>query len=105
MSDFVSVATTDEIKIGERMVVELGRDWVAIFNVDGQYYAIKDVCTHDDGPLAEGELTGCIIKCPRHGATFDIRTGKALTSPAYIDVPVFEVQINDQDIQIRKKQK
>ena len=105
MSDFITVATIDEIKIGERMVVEFGRDWVAIFNVDGQYYAIKDVCTHDDGPLAEGELTGCIIKCPRHGATFDIRTGKALTPPAYIDVPIFEVNINEKDIQIRKKQK
>ncbi|MCA9915429.1 MAG: Rieske 2Fe-2S domain-containing protein, partial [Anaerolineae bacterium] len=55
MAEFTTVATIDEIPPGERMVVELGRHWVAIFNVDGTYYAIEDVCTHDDGPLAEGE--------------------------------------------------
>jgi 3-phenylpropionate/trans-cinnamate dioxygenase ferredoxin subunit len=105
MNEFITVATVDEIQVGERMVVELGRDWVAIFNVDGHYYAIKDVCTHDGGPLAEGELNGCIIACPRHGATFDIRTGKVLSAPAYVDVPVYDIRVNDQDIQIRKKQK
>jgi 3-phenylpropionate/trans-cinnamate dioxygenase ferredoxin subunit len=100
MAEFVTVATTDEIKPGERMVVELGRHWVAIFNVDGQYYAIEDLCTHDDGPLAEGELTGCIIECPRHGATFDIRNGKVLSAPALVDVPSYQVRVEGNEIQL-----
>jgi 3-phenylpropionate/trans-cinnamate dioxygenase ferredoxin subunit len=103
LAEFVSVATVDELQPGERMVVELGRHWVAIFNVDGIYYAIDDVCTHDDGPLAEGELNGCIITCPRHGATFDIRNGKVLTPPALVDVQSYDVQIQGQDIQIKPR--
>jgi 3-phenylpropionate/trans-cinnamate dioxygenase ferredoxin subunit len=102
-AEFVDVATIDELKPGERMVVELGRHWVAIFNVDGNYYAIDDVCTHDDGPLAEGELQGCIIACPRHGATFDIRTGKVLTPPALTDVQSYDVQIQGENIQIKPR--
>lgn len=105
MTDFTTVATTDEIAPGERMVVELGRRWVAIFNVDGQYYAIEDRCTHDDGPLAEGELKNCIITCPRHGATFDIRNGKVLSAPAYVDVPAYDVRVNDNNIQIKPRTK
>ena len=102
-AEFVDVATVDELKPGERMVVELRRHWVAIFNVDGTYYAIDDVCTHDDGPLAEGELQGCIIACPRHGATFDIRTGKVLTPPALTDVQSYDVQIQGESIQIKPR--
>ncbi len=103
MAEFITVATIDEIPPGERMVVELGRHWVAIFNVDGTYYAIEDVCTHDDGPLAEGELTGCIIECPRHGATFDITNGKVLTAPAIVDVPTYAVRIQGNSIQIASR--
>ena len=100
MADFETVATIDEIKPGERLVVEFGRTWVAIFNVDGTYYAIEDLCTHDDGPLAEGRLTGCIIECPRHGATFDIRTGKVLSAPALLNVPSYAVQVVGNEVQI-----
>lgn len=101
--DYTTVANSDEIKPGERMVVEFGRCWVAIFNVDGVYYAIEDVCTHDDGPLAEGELNDCIITCPRHGATFDIRTGKVLSPPAMLDVKSFEVRLEGSAVQIRAR--
>jgi 3-phenylpropionate/trans-cinnamate dioxygenase ferredoxin subunit len=97
---FTPVATTAEIQPGERLVVELGRHWVAVFNVDGQYYAIEDVCTHDDGPLAEGELYGCEIECPRHGARFDIRTGKVTAPPALVDVAAYEVRVVGDEIQI-----
>ena len=99
-ADFVTVATTDEVKPGERIIIEFGRTWVAIFNVDGSYYAIEDVCTHDDGPVAEGELRGCVIECPRHGATFDIRTGKVLSAPALVDVPTYAVQVKGNEVQI-----
>ncbi|MBL8115895.1 MAG: non-heme iron oxygenase ferredoxin subunit [Anaerolineae bacterium] len=98
--EYISVATLDELPVGERMVVEVGREWVALFNVDGKVYAIADVCTHDDGPLAEGELTGCVIECPRHGATFDISNGKVLSAPAFSDVPSYAVRIEGNDIQI-----
>ena len=69
----------------------------------GTYYAIEDVCTHDDGPLAEGDLNGCIISCPRHGATFDIQTGKVLTPPALVDVQSYDVQIQGENIQVRAR--
>ncbi|PJF39880.1 MAG: non-heme iron oxygenase ferredoxin subunit [Chloroflexi bacterium] len=100
MAEFVTVATTDEIPPGERLVVGVGRKWIAIFNVDGTYYAIADVCTHDDGPLAEGELHDCVITCPRHGAEFDIKTGKVLKAPAMVDVPTYPVRVEGEDIQI-----
>jgi 3-phenylpropionate/trans-cinnamate dioxygenase ferredoxin subunit len=99
-NEFITVASTDEILPGDRLVVEYGRRWVAIFNVDGSYYAVEDICTHDDGPLAEGKLDGCVLECPRHGATFDIRTGKVLSAPALVDVPTYALRIVDNQIQI-----
>lgn len=101
--NFETVATTDEIQPGERMVVEVGRRWVAVFNVDGQYYAIEDRCTHDDGPLAEGELYGCEIECPRHGARFDIRTGQVTAPPALVDVLAYAVRVIGDEIQIARR--
>jgi 3-phenylpropionate/trans-cinnamate dioxygenase ferredoxin component len=102
MADFVTIATTDELKPGERIIVELGRHWIAVFNVDGSYYAIEDVCTHDDGPLAEGELEGYVIACPRHGATFDIRTGQVLSPPALVDVSSYQVRVVGNEIQVER---
>lgn len=100
MVNFVTVAKTDEIQPGERLIFELGKRWVAVFNVDGQYYAIEDVCSHDDGPLAEGKLIGCQIECPRHGARFDLRNGEVLTPPALVDVPVYAVRVVGDEIQV-----
>ena len=100
MPEFVTVATTDEVKAGERIVVEVNDHYIAIFNVDNRYYAIEDVCTHDNGPLAEGYLEGTTIECPRHGARFDITTGKVLSMPAVKDVPRYQLQINGDEIQI-----
>ncbi len=100
MPEFVTVATTDEVKAGERIVVEVNDHYIAIFNVDNRYYAIEDVCTHDNGPLAEGTLEGTTIECPRHGARFDITTGKVLSMPAVKDVPRYQLQISGDEIQI-----
>jgi 3-phenylpropionate/trans-cinnamate dioxygenase ferredoxin component len=97
---FQTVASSGEIQPGERLIVEYGRKWVVIFNVEGRFYAIEDICTHDDGPLAEGILIGCSIECPRHGATFDIESGKVLSAPALVDVPTYEVRIMGSDLQI-----
>ena len=106
MSDFVTVATTDELQPGDApIVVEIGSRWVAVFNVDGAYYAIEDVCTHDDGPLAEGKIDGCTIACPRHGAKFDITTGKVLSAPAFSDVPSYDVRVQGDEIQVGGRKK
>ncbi|MBK8615779.1 MAG: non-heme iron oxygenase ferredoxin subunit [Anaerolineales bacterium] len=93
--DFVEIAPASELPNGERLFVELGDKPVVIFNIAGQYFAIGDICTHDDGPLGDGVLEGDNIVCPRHGAEFDIKTGKAMAMPAVIDIPAYPVQIRD----------
>lgn len=100
MAEYITVAQTSELPSGERIVVEVKGHYVAIFNVGGTYYAIEDLCTHDDGPLAEGELDGTDIECPRHGARFDIRTGAVLSMPAITPVPRYEVRVQGDEVQI-----
>jgi 3-phenylpropionate/trans-cinnamate dioxygenase ferredoxin subunit len=100
MAEFVTVATVGEVPPGERIVVELDDSFVAVFNIVGEFYAIADLCTHDDGPLAGGERRGYVIECPRHGATFDVRTGKVLSLPATQDVPRYEVRVVGDEVQI-----
>ena len=74
---------------------------VAVFNIDGSYFAIEDVCTHDGGVLTGGPIEGDQIVCPRHGARFCIRTGEALTAPAFEATARFPVRLNGSDIQVR----
>jgi 3-phenylpropionate/trans-cinnamate dioxygenase ferredoxin subunit len=100
MAEFVTVATVGEVPPGERIVVELDDSFVAVFNIVGEFYAIADLCTHDDGPLAGGELHGYVIECPRHGATFDVRTGEVLSWPATQPVPRYEVRVVGDEVQI-----
>ncbi len=71
---------------------------VLVCNVDGKYYAIEDVCTHDGAPLDQGRLEGKCIVCPRHGATFDVETGEALTLPAVIPVMTFDLRVEGDDV-------
>ena len=71
---------------------------VLLCNVDGEMFAVEDVCTHDGGPLDQGELDGCRIMCPRHGALFDVRTGAALTLPAIVPLPTYAVRIEGEDV-------
>jgi 3-phenylpropionate/trans-cinnamate dioxygenase ferredoxin subunit len=96
--EYVAVASVDEIQDGERLIVDIGYETVALFKVVGKYYAIADVCSHDDGPVAEGEVEGEEIECPRHGAHFDLRTGKALSLPAVADIPAYPVRIEGDEI-------
>ena len=101
MSEFITVATTDELNVGDPpIVVEIGNKWVALYNIKGEYLAIEDVCTHDGNPLADGKVEDGVVICSRHGAKFDIKTGKALSAPAYIDVPTYQVRVIGNDIQI-----
>lgn len=93
MPDFVKVATRSALPPGGKLLAEVDGRAIALFNVDGAFYAIDDVCTHDGGPLAEGEFAGCEIQCPRHGARFDVRTGKPLCFPAVEPVATHTVEV------------
>lgn len=98
--DFVEVAAAEELSSGERLFVEIDASPIVLFNIGGQLFAIGDVCTHDDGPLGDGELVGFEIICPRHGASFDVRSGKVISLPAIVDIPAYPVRIIDGQIQI-----
>jgi 3-phenylpropionate/trans-cinnamate dioxygenase ferredoxin subunit len=95
MAEFVKVADVAGLPEGGKLLAEVDGRSIAVFHVEGTFYAIDDVCTHDGGPLAEGELQGCEIRCPRHGARFDVRTGKALCFPAFEPVTTHAVEIRD----------
>ena len=98
MAKFVKVARVEDIAPVEKRIFEVDGTLVVVINLDGQFYAIEDVCTHDGGPLGEGRLEGAQIICPRHGARFDVRTGDALTLPAFEPVPTFEVKVEGGDV-------
>jgi len=100
MTNYIKVARADEIAPGEKKIVEVDGILVVLVNLDGEFYAIEDVCTHDGGPLGEGELDGHQLICPRHGARFDARTGDALTMPAFEPAPTYEVKVEGGDILI-----
>lgn len=98
--EFVEIAPASELPNGERLFVEIEGKSIVIFNIADQFFAIADVCTHDDGPLGDGDLEGYNIVCPRHGAEFDVRTGKVMQMPAVVDVPAYPVKVEDGMIQI-----
>ncbi|MBI1927078.1 non-heme iron oxygenase ferredoxin subunit [Candidatus Poribacteria bacterium] len=87
-----------ELPPGEKKLVEVDGMPVVLFNVNGTFYAIEDVCTHDGGPLAEGELEGEEIECPRHGARFNVRTGEVLCMPAVEPVECYKVKVENGEI-------
>ncbi len=95
MSHFVKITKLENIPPGARYHHEFAEETVVILNTGGQLYCIADLCTHDDGPLEDGLLEGCEIECPRHGARFDIRTGKATQFPAVAPVPTYAVKVVD----------
>ena len=96
--EFLEIAPASELPPGERLFVEIEGKPIVIFNIAGQYFSIGDVCSHDDGPVGEGDLEGYNITCPRHGAEFDVRTGKVTQMPAVIDIPAYPVQVRDGNI-------
>ncbi len=101
MSDWVTVCRVVELPPGTHRVVEVDGAQVAVFNLDGELYAIEDVCTHDGGILTGGPIEGDQIVCPRHGARFCIKTGEALTPPAFEPTATFPVRVEDGVIQVR----
>jgi 3-phenylpropionate/trans-cinnamate dioxygenase ferredoxin subunit len=99
--EYIAVAAVSELPNGERLFIEIDNEAIVVFNIAGSYFAIGDVCSHDDGPLGDGELENEYeASCPRHGAHFDVRTGKALTLPAVADIPAYPVRVKNGEIEV-----
>jgi len=98
----IPLCPADKLGPGERMFLEEGEWLITVINCDGELFAIEDRCSHDDGPLGEGEIDQkeCTVECPRHGSLFDLRTGRPKTLPAYEPVRVFPVEIIDDTITV-----
>lgn len=98
--EFIHVISLDQLNNGERVFIEVNDHPIVLFNVANEIFAIGDLCTHDDGPLGDGDIEDHVIICPRHGARFDIRSGKALSLPAIVDTPFYPTRIVDGQIEI-----
>lgn len=97
-----TVCKTDELPDGEMRLIDVDGIEIGVFNCGGDLLAIEDRCSHDDGPLAEGEFdqATCTVECPRHGSLFDLRTGRPKTLPAFAPVETFQVRIEDGEIKL-----
>ena len=95
---FVRVGRAGDVPDGRPEVFDVEDRRIAIYRLDDGYYAIDDMCTHDGGPLAEGEVEGDQVICPRHGARFSIKTGAALTFPAVTPVERYPVRVEGDDL-------
>ena len=91
------VGLVEELPPGSVKIVHVGEISVGVYNLDGQFYAIEDRCSHDDGPLCEGdwEPDACVVVCPRHGSRFDLESGIPMTLPAFAAVPIYPVSVRD----------
>lgn len=101
--EFHAVAKTGDLEQGDAMQVTVGRKEIALYNVDGEFYATDDICTHAYASLADGYVEGDQIECPLHGACFDIKTGKALTPPANRDLATYPVKIDGDTVHVGVK--
>ena len=102
MGTLAKVAEKKDLPAGKAIAVDVHGKQIAIFNVNGQYYAIDDTCTHAGGTLSEGEVEGTVVTCPWHGATFNITNGAVLSDPAPEGVKSYKVHIEGEDIKIEE---
>ena len=100
MTDFIKVAELDELEEGALLAAEVDGESICLARVNGDVCAFTDNCTHISGPLNEGDLEGCVLTCPWHGAQFDVRTGKVLRGPARQDIMTYPVKVEDESILI-----
>lgn len=100
MSEFQTVARTSEVEPGNMRMVKIGRKRIALINVEGEFFAIDDTCTHEEASLSEGDLYGDIVECPLHGACFNVRTGEVEAFPAVVPVETYQVRVVDDEVQV-----
>ncbi|HUG83871.1 MAG TPA: non-heme iron oxygenase ferredoxin subunit [Euzebya sp.] len=98
MSEFTRVASVAEVPPGHLHRAEVAGQAIVLANVDGTLYAVGAECTHDDGPLDEGELEDGCVRCPWHFSLFDLATGEVIESPAPDPIPTYAVQVDGDDI-------
>jgi len=98
---FVAVGKTSDLAPGEMKFVAVDRERVVLANVNGAFYALRDVCGHRNAPLSRGKLIGCLIECPLHFAQFDILTGKLIDGPISADIPVYEVRVDGDTVYVK----
>jgi len=99
---FTPVAQVGDLAPGEMKFVAVDRERVVLANVEGSFYALRDVCGHRNAPLSRGRLEGCIVECPLHFAQFDMRTGKYVDGPYSADVPAYEVRIDGDTVYLKR---
>ena len=95
-----AITKTGAVPAGQVRVFDVGGHSIAVANVDGTFYAIDNVCTHDRGPLGEGTLVGDQVECPRHGARFDVKTGQVRALPAVRPVRTYPIQVNGDEVRV-----
>jgi 3-phenylpropionate/trans-cinnamate dioxygenase ferredoxin component len=100
MAELVKIADTASLAPGKVQYVEVDGRRLALCNVDGAFYLVDDVCTHDGGSLDQGELIGNEIECPRHGARFDVRTGRVRRLPAIIPLKTYAVTVENGSVMV-----
>jgi nitrite reductase/ring-hydroxylating ferredoxin subunit len=100
MTEYTTAATTDEITPDEGILVEVNGHPIALFEVDDEYYAISNTCTHRGGSLCDGMVTGTMVTCPLHGAAFDITTGDAMGPPASEPVQQYDIKVDGEEIRL-----
>jgi 3-phenylpropionate/trans-cinnamate dioxygenase ferredoxin component len=98
--EFILIGKKSDLPPGKRLFIDVDGEPIVIFNIAGELFAVADICSHDNNPLGEGELDEFEIICPRHGAHFDVRNGKALSLPAVVDIPSYPVRIEEDEIWI-----
>ena len=98
--DWHLVAKTSEVTEDEPKAVRVGDHLLALFSLDGEYFAMHDICTHEYASLSEGFVDGDVIECPLHAGTFDIRTGKAMSPPVTEDLRTYSVKVEGDDIYV-----
>ena len=97
---FVTVASTSDLNPGEMMYVEVDDEPVCLINLNGEFFALSDICTHQDASLSDGEITGDEVECPLHGGAFEIRTGQPANFPVVVPAETFQVRVVGDDVQI-----
>ena len=102
---FVKVADTKDIQPSQMKEVQIDGENICVVNIEGKYYAINSICTHEGGPLADGTLEGFEVECPWHGSKFDVRTGEVMSPPASEPEQTYQVKVDGNSILIKKQGK